>query len=56
MVTQVFHKLAQRQLHKRAVASLEYGMMVMLVVVAALGAVNSGVHVPAPLQQVASAK
>ncbi len=56
MLTQLFHRLTQQQLHKRAVASLEYGMMVMLVAVAALGAVNSGLHVSAPQMQVASAK
>jgi Flp pilus assembly pilin Flp len=56
MLTQFFRRLTQQQLHRRAVASLEYGMMVMLVAVAALGAVSSGLHVPAPNVQVASIK
>ncbi len=54
MVTQLFHRLTHQQLHTRAKASLEYGMLVMLVVVSALGALSSSVHTPAPMR-VASA-
>jgi hypothetical protein len=57
MLTRFFHRLTRLQLNKFAVTSLEYGMIVMLVMVASLGAVSSmGTHVSIPLVQVASAK
>jgi Flp pilus assembly pilin Flp len=56
MLTRFFHRVTQLKWNKFAVTSLEYGMVAMLVAVAAVGTVNSGVHVPATFTQTASAK
>jgi hypothetical protein len=69
MLARYVHKLVRSQLDKRAVRSLEYAMIVMMVAVASVGAVsgpitNAGsgnsaspqVTANAPLVQLASAK
>jgi hypothetical protein len=69
MLAQYVHKLVRSQLDKRAVRSLEYAMIVMMVAVASLGAFSSpaahagAVSSPSPevaatatLVQLASAK
>ena len=57
MLAHYLNKLMHMQLNKRAVTSLEYGMIAMVVAIASVGAVNynNTNAAPAPLQ-VASAK
>jgi hypothetical protein len=43
MLARYVHKLVRSQLNKRAVRSLEYAMIVMMVAVASVGAVSSPV-------------
>ncbi len=57
MLARYVHKLMHMQLSKRAVSSLEYAMILMVVVVASVGAVStSGLHTAPALMQLASAK
>ena len=57
MLARYFHKLVHLQLNKRAVTSLEYAMVAMVVAVASVGAFTGG-HTTAAsaLMQVASVK
>lgn len=55
MLTRFLDRFLHLQLDKRAVTSLEYAMIAMLVAVASVGAVNStGTHVSTTFTQVSS--
>jgi Flp pilus assembly pilin Flp len=55
MLAQYFYKLTRSQLNKRAVKSLEFGMIVMLVAVASVGALGaSGTHVSTAAAQIST--